>query len=194
MSRRDIARLAFVMAGIYALFEATPHGAGVFYWIFAPVEALAQLQMGRQQLAIGSAVPALLLLMTGTGLILFSGRLARRMFPDAPHDRERILALPALAYSVVGLVCVVWGLASIWHSAIALLISTSASSPYAELIENAVLILAGIALFFGCHGLARIWSRLRYAGLRRQMGLCIRCGYDLTGNTSGTCPECGTQQ
>jgi hypothetical protein len=23
-------------------------------------------------------------------------------------------------------------------------------------------------------------------------GLCIHCGYDLTGNTSGTCPECGT--
>jgi hypothetical protein len=23
-------------------------------------------------------------------------------------------------------------------------------------------------------------------------GLCHRCGYDLTGNKSGTCPECGT--
>ena len=22
--------------------------------------------------------------------------------------------------------------------------------------------------------------------------LCTRCGYDLTGNVSGTCPECGT--
>ena len=26
---------------------------------------------------------------------------------------------------------------------------------------------------------------------RRKRGLCIRCGYDLTGNVSGTCPECG---
>jgi hypothetical protein len=24
-------------------------------------------------------------------------------------------------------------------------------------------------------------------------GRCIRCGYDLTGNTSGICPECGTR-
>lgn len=24
-------------------------------------------------------------------------------------------------------------------------------------------------------------------------GLCIGCGYDLTGNTSGTCPECGAE-
>ena len=26
---------------------------------------------------------------------------------------------------------------------------------------------------------------------RRAMGLCVRCGYDLTGNVSGVCPECG---
>ena len=27
---------------------------------------------------------------------------------------------------------------------------------------------------------------------RRNPGLCTACGYDLTGNVSGTCPECGT--
>ena len=27
---------------------------------------------------------------------------------------------------------------------------------------------------------------------RRRAGLCPACGYDLTGNVSGTCPECGT--
>ncbi len=26
---------------------------------------------------------------------------------------------------------------------------------------------------------------------RRRQGRCVPCGYDLTGNTSGTCPECG---
>jgi hypothetical protein len=26
---------------------------------------------------------------------------------------------------------------------------------------------------------------------RRRKGLCVRCGYNLTGNTSGVCPECG---
>lgn len=26
---------------------------------------------------------------------------------------------------------------------------------------------------------------------RRRLGLCLRCGYDLTSNTSGTCSECG---
>ncbi|MDB5293091.1 MAG: hypothetical protein JWL69_4332 [Phycisphaerales bacterium] len=27
--------------------------------------------------------------------------------------------------------------------------------------------------------------------IRRDRGLCPHCGYDLTGNVSGTCPECG---
>ena len=27
---------------------------------------------------------------------------------------------------------------------------------------------------------------------RRRLGLCVKCGYDLTGNVSGVCPECGT--
>jgi predicted amidophosphoribosyltransferase len=26
---------------------------------------------------------------------------------------------------------------------------------------------------------------------RRRKGLCIHCGYNLTGNVSGVCPECG---
>ncbi len=27
---------------------------------------------------------------------------------------------------------------------------------------------------------------------RRKRGLCVKCGYDLTGNESGVCSECGT--
>ncbi len=28
---------------------------------------------------------------------------------------------------------------------------------------------------------------------RARTGLCLSCGYDLTGNESGVCPECGTE-
>jgi len=28
---------------------------------------------------------------------------------------------------------------------------------------------------------------------RRRKGLCVKCGYNLTGNLSGVCPECGTK-
>ncbi len=35
-------------------------------------------------------------------------------------------------------------------------------------------------------GPLRLWRR-------RNTGHCLRCGYDLTGNESGVCPECGTE-
>ena len=43
---------------------------------------------------------------------------------------------------------------------------------------------------------ASLFRRSIQASLRRQllaMGkpICLKCGYDLTGNTSGICPECG---
>ena len=45
-------------------------------------------------------------------------------------------------------------------------------------------------------GLLIVWpvvGVLRWRKRRRRVaaGLCASCGYDLTGNTSGVCPECG---
>jgi hypothetical protein len=39
---------------------------------------------------------------------------------------------------------------------------------------------------------ARILSLLHARRKHRGKGLCRSCGYDLTGNVSGTCPECGS--
>jgi hypothetical protein len=37
-----------------------------------------------------------------------------------------------------------------------------------------------------------MWFRARLVrSLQKRRGRCISCGYDLTGNASGTCPECG---
>ena len=35
-----------------------------------------------------------------------------------------------------------------------------------------------------------LWCQLKY--YQRMAGRCLKCGYDLIHNTSGTCPECGT--
>ncbi len=40
-----------------------------------------------------------------------------------------------------------------------------------------------------CLPVVYLWLRLRRIPAP---GRCRRCGYDLTGNVSGTCPECGT--
>jgi len=48
-----------------------------------------------------------------------------------------------------------------------------------------VLLFSTYPIFSFVHG-----PLLRFRRLRR--GLCVKCKYDLEGNTSGTCPECGT--
>ena len=53
-----------------------------------------------------------------------------------------------------------------------------------------LVIMVGVWLELGM--LRRVvlgWRRWR----RKKKGLCWNCGYDLTGNVSGVCPECGTK-
>jgi hypothetical protein len=40
--------------------------------------------------------------------------------------------------------------------------------------------------------IATIWVWVPLLRRKPARGLCRDCGYDLTGNTSGVCPECGT--
>ncbi len=42
------------------------------------------------------------------------------------------------------------------------------------------------------YGLHSVVARPLRKWHRRRRGLCVTCAYDLTGNTSGVCPECGT--
>jgi hypothetical protein len=39
---------------------------------------------------------------------------------------------------------------------------------------------------------ARSLARTGRQKIRLRRGLCVKCGYNLVGNTSGVCPECGT--
>lgn len=56
---------------------------------------------------------------------------------------------------------------------------------------------AGVVVAFGVNmAIYSIVVHLACYYITRSMrwyeGLCIRCGYDLTGNESGTCSECGS--
>ena len=50
------------------------------------------------------------------------------------------------------------------------------------------------AVFAFLSAMLLVPGRMRLARQHRRTkaGLCTRCGYNLTGNTSGICPECGT--
>ncbi|HEY8748942.1 MAG TPA: hypothetical protein VIM11_13255 [Tepidisphaeraceae bacterium] len=52
---------------------------------------------------------------------------------------------------------------------------------------------AAFMLLFGSFGMVWLRRVIRDTVHRRRSarGLCVSCSYDLTGNTSGTCPECG---
>lgn len=54
------------------------------------------------------------------------------------------------------------------------------------MVDLLCLLPAGLAAF------ALAWFLLGAAFNRRRAGQCPYCDYDLTGNVSGTCPECGT--
>ena len=53
---------------------------------------------------------------------------------------------------------------------------------------------AGLSALLALFYVAASFTMLRYRRLmqRRLRGECVRCGYSLTGNVSGVCPECGT--
>jgi hypothetical protein len=52
--------------------------------------------------------------------------------------------------------------------------------------------LAALVLLFGLLPTMSFIGWLRFRARRKRENLCLQCGYCLTGNLSGTCPECGT--
>ena len=50
----------------------------------------------------------------------------------------------------------------------------------------------GVPLSLGGWWAASVWRRSFDRAKRIERGHCAYCDYDLTGNTSGRCPECGT--
>jgi uncharacterized paraquat-inducible protein A len=68
----------------------------------------------------------------------------------------------------------------------------------ALLLVVAFSFFAGILLLFVAPSLRWSWTGLKLkrendlVEQRARAGQCTTCGYNLTGNVSGTCPECGT--
>ena len=68
--------------------------------------------------------------------------------------------------------------------------ATSHASDQIGGIESPPFSLATPTLLFAI--LPGLWVVLRKRDRNRNHACCRKCGYNLTGNTSGVCPECGT--
>ncbi len=55
-----------------------------------------------------------------------------------------------------------------------------------------VVLVALIAAGLACHVCLTIYARLAWKEVPDDGSQCASCAYDLTGNASGVCPECGT--
>ena len=72
----------------------------------------------------------------------------------------------------------------VFAGAVAVYVSTARRAGDGFPLWVPVVLLAGLAW--------ALWFAFeRPIDLRRAKGLCLHCGYDLTGNVSGVCPECG---
>lgn len=81
------------------------------------------------------------------------------------------------------------GLAIAWYLAAAVLIVSEAINiPHIRDVAIIVWVVLTLVAVTTAIPLIRKRDRDRLA----QSGRCIRCGYNLAGNASGVCPECGT--
>ena len=81
-----------------------------------------------------------------------------------------------------------FGVYLLWH---AILVGIDASSPLSAALRaiGYFVVAPLIALILS----SRVYLRLRWEVFKGPWTRCENCGYNLTGNESGVCPECGSE-
>ncbi len=105
------------------------------------------------------------------------------------HSRVVALAGAFIASSL--LLCVQWLCAVIIAYA-----AISAVEAIGWRVTESVLLgysatVAALMIVFSFIGSRAIYRRLRWRTIESTAPLCLKCDYNLTGNVSGICPECG---
>lgn len=141
----------------------------------------------------------------GGELISDLGRFSAQAFPELdrladPNDQRDILKMATDRAGAVGRTVLIGGLLAflVWLPIRYALLYWIAERRLGSFILNMVIsmsggviaVLAGVAISIKLHH-RKIARQIRLELNARGLPTCIQCGYDLTGNTSGVCPECG---
>jgi hypothetical protein len=173
MNQKQIASLSLKLLGIYSIIEAIPllrELSGVFAFRGSGI----QMEGGPIQtdvLLIGILIPFGLLLLVGFCLIIFSKSFAARMTlkDEIITETTELTArnIQSIAFSVVGLVMIVFAIPHLVQLAANLQAFKSAGSEmlkeqisigtWAYSIGIAVQFIIGLLLFIGGRGLSSIW-------------------------------------
>jgi hypothetical protein len=98
----------------------------------------------------------------------------------------RLLAL--LMTAGVGMLFVIWLSRAFGHAGlIPYILATPGPAAQKAVILAFLALVPPLLILAGALFSRRLWK----AADRLRPGLCRSCGYDLTGNVSGVCPECG---
>ena len=155
-----------------AYFKIASVGAGIglllaaVYWVF--VRMFASPNNADSGFPFAMAI-SFVLLATGA---YSSGRLVSRFTSRSGACLKILLATPGL-YIVIPL-----SAAQIWDDGTSALGTVLFASAFYVLLPG---LLTATGFYLSPHG--------RYL---HNLSLCQRCGYDLRGNVSGACPECGS--
>ena len=106
--------------------------------------------------------------------------------PDRKRLIEQAMSGPRTLVTSLLLVIIATGLFVLWDKLI-----ESVSSNWSLFVVYGFYPLAlAVAVWSTRRGIRR---RLRVQLVASGILICIPCGYNLTGNVSGVCPECGTE-
>ena len=97
-------------------------------------------------------------------------RVPRGGLPPTAADER----LQAVAFSLLGVLLMMWGAAELARAVGNYLLERAfadqglplAAPDYGRLVESTIELLGGVTLFFGGRGLAALWHRMRYGGVR----------------------------
>lgn len=189
MTKREVASLAFTIAGIYALVQAIPLIGQLVSWfqmLATAMEKSDSAKFGEWGLiTIAIILPFAGLVFVGYLFIARSRKFALRMFPRglfpeegaAPGAGASATDLQVVAFSVVGILVVAIALPHLLNGAAYLAYAYVRAEPakqipwtsWAYFVAGLLQLGLGVGLFFGGRGLASYWRKARpLSGVREE--------------------------